>query len=96
MARLGFRQLHRKLSLIIFLPLALTAVTGVAYQVATSWFHLDDDKMHFLMDIHAGNFRGLEKIYPVLNGLGVIGLIVTGLTMTGLFRSRPKREAEGE
>jgi hypothetical protein len=32
----------------------------------------------------------LEKIYPILNGLGLIGLLITGLSMTGLFRERPQ------
>jgi hypothetical protein len=34
----------------------------------------------------------LEKIYPLLNGLGVIGLLITGLSMTGLFGKKTVRQ----
>ncbi|MBW4574982.1 MAG: hypothetical protein KME08_06820 [Aphanothece sp. CMT-3BRIN-NPC111] len=96
MAKARFRQLHRKLAPLVFIPLGVTAVTGVAFQMATSWFNLEEEKVLFLLDIHRGNYPGLEKVYPVLNGLGVIAMIVTGLSMTSLFRRRPNRETEGD
>lgn len=92
MARLKFRQLHRQLALIVFLPLALTVITGVSYQIATTWLNIDTANVIFLLDIHTGSFLGLEKIYPVLNGLGVIAMLITGLTMTSLFRRPRLRE----
>lgn len=45
-----------------------------------------------LLKIHTGEIFHLEGIYPLLNGLGLIGLLVTGLSMTGLF-SKKKQPA---
>jgi hypothetical protein len=89
----GFRKLHRKLAPIIFIPLGLTAVTGVAFQIATSWFHMDEENLEFLLSIHRGNYPGVEKVYAVLIGLGAISMIVTGLSM---IRRRPNRNTEGD
>jgi hypothetical protein len=37
------------------------------------------------LKIHTGEIFHLQAIYPILNGLGMIGLLVTGLSMSGLF-----------
>jgi hypothetical protein len=42
-----------------------------------------------LMGLHTLKIVHLEKFYPLLNGLGLIGLLVTGMTMTNLFK-KPK------
>jgi hypothetical protein len=38
-----------------------------------------------LLNIHTGEIFNLQAIYPILNGLGMIGLLVTGLSMSGVF-----------
>lgn len=86
-----FRKYHRTLAIILCLPLILTVLSGMGYIIFDDWFG-QEDIAHFLMEIHTFEFLGLEKIYPVLNGLGLIGLLVTGLTMSSLFRKRPQRE----
>jgi hypothetical protein len=43
-----------------------------------------------LLKIHTGEIFHLQGIYPILNGLGLIVLLATGLTMSGLFRRSPK------
>lgn len=91
-----FRKLHRKLAPLVFLPLALTAITGIIYSIADEWLHVEGEKTNFLLAIHTGALPGLEKVYALLNGLGLIALIVTGLSMTRIFRRRPNREAEGD
>jgi len=86
-----FRKYHRSLAIILFLPLILTILTGVGYTIFDEWF--GQDKIgEFLLGVHTFEFLGLQKIYPLLNGLGLIGLLITGLTMTGLF----KKQAQGE
>jgi hypothetical protein len=45
-----------------------------------------------LLKIHTGEILHLEAIYPILNGLGLIGLLVTGMSMTGLFDRKKQRE----
>jgi hypothetical protein len=45
----------------------------------------------FLLQIHTGEIFDLAAIYPILNGLGLIGLLVTGLSMSGLFRKNKEQ-----
>jgi len=87
-----FRKYHRILAIIISLPLFLTVISGVGYTIADEWF---ENKAFgdFLLGIHTMEIVHLEKIYPVLNSLGVVGLLITGLTMTGLFKQKnPPKE----
>jgi len=88
MTQRNLRKLHRIIAPIIFLPLFLTALTGVSYRVANSWFKTPNEIGEFLMYIHQGTFLGrdLRVFYVSLNGLGVIAMLVTGIFMTGLFR----------
>jgi uncharacterized iron-regulated membrane protein len=80
---MNFRKLHRKTAPLLFLPLLLTALTGVAYRVGRAWFGLPDNVANVLMTIHEGRFLGrpLVPIYVLLMGLGLVGLITTGLTL---------------
>ncbi|MDY7020288.1 MAG: PepSY domain-containing protein [Cyanobacteriota bacterium] len=99
------RQFHRQLAPIIMLPFLITAITGVAYRLGKSWFGLSRDQVHFLMVIHEGEYLGkqLEPIYVLLNGLGLLFMLATGIVIWGnslsksnWFRSlfsRPKQEA---
>jgi hypothetical protein len=84
----NLRKLHRTLAPIIFLPLFITAVTGVSYRVAHSWFNAPGEVGEFLMYIHQGTFLGknLRVFYVFLNALGVIAMLFTGILMTRLFR----------
>lgn len=91
------RKLHRTLVPIILLPFIITAITGIAYRLGRSWFGLSKDQTHFLMAIHQGNFFGdtLEPIYVLLNGLGLLFMLITGIVMfwqsiskKGLFSSK--------
>lgn len=100
MANVNFRKIHRQISPIIFIPLLLTALTGVAYRLAESWLGMEEDgaqnfmDIHLFMDIHQGSYLGhkLRAFYVLLLALGTIGLIVSGLTMTKLFgANRPER-----
>ncbi|MDJ0707341.1 MAG: peptidase [Leptolyngbyaceae cyanobacterium MO_188.B28] len=84
------RKLHRKVAPIIFLPLFVTSLTGVGYRIARSWFGASDEVGEFLMYIHQGTFLGkdLRVFYVLLNGLGVIAMLMTGIFMTTLFRRK--------
>ncbi len=80
-----FRKYHRWLALIVLFPLSLTVVTGMLTTVSQEWpinIGLGSD---FLLKLHTGEIFGLQAIYPILNGLGVIGLLITGASMLGLF-----------
>ncbi|MDF0554885.1 PepSY domain-containing protein [Kamptonema sp. UHCC 0994] len=95
MATANFRKLHRQIAPIIFLPLLLTALTGVAYRLAENWFGIEGDASEIFIKIHQGKFLGdrLVPIYVFMVALGTIGIIVSGLTMTKLFGgNRPERQ----
>ncbi len=78
-----FRKLHRKVAPILFLPLLATTLTGVAYRLGRSWFGMPKNVAEFFLTIHQGEYLGqpLVPIYVLLVGLGLLGMVVTGVTM---------------
>ncbi len=85
-----FRKYHRFLAPILMLPLILTVLTGMLVTVNQEWPISTGIPSSLLLELHTGEIFGLGGFYPLLNGLGLLGLAVTGITMTGLFR--PKRK----
>lgn len=83
----SLRKYHRQIAIILCLPLFLTVLSGMGYTIFDEWLHIDSAG-EFLLKLHTLELLHLEKIYPILNGLGLIGLLITGATMTGLFRQR--------
>ncbi len=89
----AFRKYHRWLSLIVALPLLLTVLTGMATTIEREWKLDLGVSSRVLLKIHSGEIFHLEAIYPILDGLGLLGLIVTGLSMSGVF-GRKRRETQ--
>jgi hypothetical protein len=85
----NFRKYHRFIAPILFFPLTLTVLTGMATTMVGEWSLNFGVSRQLLLALHTGEVFHLETIYPMLNGLGLIGLLVTGISMTGLF-SRKK------
>ncbi|HEY9889059.1 MAG TPA: hypothetical protein V6D02_11705 [Candidatus Obscuribacterales bacterium] len=77
------RQLHRTVAPIVLLPLLITVTTGVTYRLSKDWLGLSRDQVHFLMTLHEGEYLGpaLEPFYVLLNGLGLVWMLVTGGVM---------------
>jgi hypothetical protein len=99
MKKLNWRKIHRFIAPILFLPILLTTVTGVAYRLGRSWFKIpkgEGSLAETLLSIHQGGFLGeqLRPYYVLLDGLGLVGLLVTGMFMMGLFGKRPRRQAD--
>lgn len=88
----AFRKYHRVIAISVCLPLLLTVISGIGYVIFDEWFG-QEEIAGFLIKLHTLDFLGLEKIYPLLNGLGLVGLLVTGLSMTGLFKKRPQSKS---
>ena len=84
----AFRKYHRILAIIIALPLTLTVLTGMFTTVVKEWPINTEISARLLLKVHTGEIFNLQAIYPILNGLGIIGLLVTGLSMSGLFGRR--------
>ena len=85
------RRIHRALAPIVALPLLVTVVTGSLYQMARLTGNFD---YSWLIQIHKGQWGplDLQAVYPFLNGLGLLVMVATGLSMwlpTKLHR-RPK------
>lgn len=83
-----FRKYHRQLSILTLLPIFLITVTGIVIPIAEELGN--EELAEFMTKLHSGNVFGSDLVYSVLAGLGLLGLLVTGLTMTGLL-PRKKR-----
>ena len=83
-----FRQLHRALVPFVAFPLLLTLTTGMGFQLAVAGGRAND--FLWLLELHRGKFGSinLELIYPILNALGLLTLVVTGLMMWLQTRNR--------
>lgn len=75
------RRLHKALVPFVVLPLLLTLTTGMLFQIADASDRTKD--FLWLLDLHRGKFGqiNLELIYPFLNALGLLTLIITGSIM---------------
>ena len=75
------RQVHRWLAPIMVAPLLLTLFTGMLFQVAIATGRSSD--FLWLLALHRGHFGqlNLEMIYPFLNGLGLLVMVISGLLL---------------
>ncbi|TCD56303.1 PepSY domain-containing protein [Synechococcus sp. BS55D] len=79
----SIRQWHRWLAPFVLLPLLLTVGSGVGYRLARDWAGFSRDQVHWLMVLHEGEWLGpkLEPVLVLLNGLGLLWMLITGATM---------------
>ncbi|MBW4518660.1 MAG: peptidase [Scytolyngbya sp. HA4215-MV1] len=91
----AFRKYHRTLAIIVSLPLLLTVLTGMITTILREWSLNTGISSKIFLKIHTGEIFHLQAIYPILNGLGLIGLLVTGLSMSGLFGKKSPSSAKG-
>jgi hypothetical protein len=93
--RVILRKYHRWLAIALCLPLFVTAISGISLAIADKWLQ-QEDVVGFLLKVHTFELFGLAAILPVLNGVGLFGLLTTGLSMTGIFsKRRPIKRAGG-
>lgn len=85
MSRL-FRKYHRWLAVICTLPILLTVITGMLFPIAKALHQRQ--LAGFLIHLHTLEILGLESFFPIINGIGLLGLLITGVYMTSLFRER--------
>ncbi|MDD3012247.1 MAG: hypothetical protein PHC34_00905 [Candidatus Gastranaerophilales bacterium] len=85
-----FYKHHRIFGIILFIPLFLTAITGVLAIIFDEVF--DNRALAKLMiEIHTMEILGIEDIYCIIVGIGMIWLLVTGLVLSGIFPFKPKK-----
>lgn len=77
------RKLHRVLSPVLFVLLAVSAVTGIVYRAGKNWFGMGGQTGQAVMEWHTGEWLGpaWSPFYVLITGLGLLFLIVTGLLM---------------
>ncbi len=87
------RHLHRTLAPIVLLPLLLTVITGVVYQIVD--LAGKGDAFNWLLDWHKGHFGtlNLEVIYPFLNAFGLCILLFTGMSLWLHMRRTTKKRS---
>jgi len=92
------RQFHKALAPWIFLPLFLSSITGLLYRVSKDLLGYSRDQVHWLMSLHEGEWLGDkgELIYVILNSLGLIWMLITGLQMFSKKFLSPKKVTKVE
>jgi Sec-independent protein secretion pathway component TatC len=95
MMKKNFRKYHRMIATFFCLPLLFTALTGISIAIADTWLH-QARLAAFLISVHTFQIFKLDAIMPILNGLGLICLVATGISMTGLFTKRHQPRQIGD
>ena len=92
------RQFHKALAPWAFLPLFLSAATGLLYRISKDLLGLSRDQVHWLMSLHEGEWLGAngELIYVFLNSLSVLWMLITGFQMFSKTISFTKKVTKGE
>ncbi len=70
-----WRKYHRWLAFAFALPLLLTIVTGIALPIAKALHQRQ--LARFLVHLHTLETFGLDEVFPIITGFGLLGLIVT-------------------
>jgi uncharacterized iron-regulated membrane protein len=75
------RELHRLIAPIMILPILLTVITVVVYQIGELGGF--EDQIRWVIHWHKGNFGYIDfqKSFPFLNALGLLFLSITGFSM---------------
>ncbi len=91
-----FRAIHRKAAPLLFIPLLITAITGIGYRLGRSWFGASDGFASLMMTFHEGRYLGrpLVPVYVLLVGLGLLGMLTTGMVMALSARERKAKSVK--
>jgi hypothetical protein len=95
--KIQLRKFHQTVAPIVLIPLIITVITGTCYRLGRDWFGLSREQSHWLMAIHQADYLGnnLRSLYVLLNGLGLLWMIITGISMIRINKkisSVPKEE----
>jgi uncharacterized iron-regulated membrane protein len=88
--KMNLRKLHRQIAPILFIPLLLAALTGIAYRLGRSWFGIPEEIGELFLSVHEGRYFGkdLVPVYVLLVGLGLLGTVVSGIVIIVQSRKR--------
>lgn len=85
------RWFHRVASMVLLIPLAVTAVTGMGYRLTQSWLGWPKARAQWLMDVHQGTLlfgKDYRLYYILVIGLGLLVMLGSGVKLIKLFRGR--------
>jgi hypothetical protein len=87
MPQTNFRKLHRNIAPILFLPLLIGSLTGIAYRLGRSWFGMTSEQAEIFLVLHQGDYLGsfLKPIYVRLVGVGLAVMLFSGIRISGTF-----------
>ena len=76
------RLWHRLMGAFLLIPLAASAISGIAYRTGEA-FDISEDTLDLLMSIHEGDWLGKEikPFYILVLGLGLGLIIISGLLL---------------
>lgn len=77
-----FRKYHRWLAVVCAVPLLTTVLTGMTFPIAKALHQRQ--LAGLLIHLHTLEIFGLDTLFPIINGLGLLGLLITGIYMTSL------------
>ena len=79
----AFRKFHRIFSPYLFVLVAVSAATGVAYRAGKKWFGMDGQTGQAVMEWHTGEWLGptLSPFYVLLAGAALLFLIISGAAL---------------
>ncbi len=83
-----FRKYHRWMAIIFSFPLMTTVISGLGCTIASKWLH-QRPISRFLLKVHTLEIFGFGEFFPIINGIGLVGLLITGVYMSGIFHRRP-------
>jgi hypothetical protein len=85
------RHWHRMGAVVLVLPLAASALTGIGFRLSQAWFGWTTEQAQWLLDIHQGTLlfgRDYRAYYVIFVGVGLLALITTGASMLNWYRAR--------
>lgn len=89
-SKIPLRRSHRIFAVVMMLPLAASAATGLAYKFGEAWFHLPDETTDLFMKIHEGAWLGkaFTPFYVLFVGLGLLVIMVTGFQIARSMKKK--------
>lgn len=90
------RWFHRIASIVLVVPLAASALTGIGFRLSQSWLGWPKARAQWMMDIHQGTLifgKDYRLYYVLFIGVGLLVMLATGAKMIKLFRGRSAAQA---
>eukprot|EP00808_Paulinella_micropora_P023794 g64671.t1 len=82
------RSIHRFSTTIFLVPIFITGTTGLLYSLGRDSLNFQESTLRLLMWLHQGSWTGSAGAYVLLNGLGFLVVLASGVAMSELFQNK--------